>query len=575
MSKILAIELENFQSITERVRIDLKPITLLYGPNSAGKSAVFDALTLVRTLLYPKQFNHEIAQGMAERWARRAVNNRISDIQIAIEIPFELWPTYEIFDAKNWPDGRARESQIDVFYDDNDDSHPLIGSIVRIELSIRNARYLSELKCIVCGHSIVTLSRSDPEGTGGEAGTATDDTVRDVGFRYLTLLSEASIELPIFGLDHEGVRGITITKNGGEKALVAEVTTESLSIKDILPALSGEDSYRATSQLCRYASDIMFYFGTYLYWHGYGEEIVRAERSTPESDEVFALVAPGLNRFRSRYHESKTNSVCSFIAEKTKIGAQYLRIAESAHAQFVLSAIGDECWDVSAARDLLESKKFSLGGFEWGNFANKSEGINRLNLHLGKSLFLEKIYSLYCESTLLVPLDLRDHEPDAIDLISQPAIVRLLLKDGEGTVLEFKDVGSGIPYVIPVIFAACTSRFAQIQQPELHLHPALQSSIADVFVEEFNHDPRRQFLIETHSEHVLLRLLRRIRDTTSGKCLNKELALLSEHVGVYYFDPQVSGGTVVSRQEVTPLGDFMHDWPRGFFAERDEDLYGE
>jgi DNA repair exonuclease SbcCD ATPase subunit len=47
MSKIIAIELENFQAIEKRSRIEFKPITLLYGPNSAGKSAVFDAIELI------------------------------------------------------------------------------------------------------------------------------------------------------------------------------------------------------------------------------------------------------------------------------------------------------------------------------------------------------------------------------------------------------------------------------------------------------------------------------------------------------------------------------------------------
>jgi predicted ATPase len=43
MTQITAIEMENFQSIERRTRIELRPITLLYGPNSAGKSTVFDA----------------------------------------------------------------------------------------------------------------------------------------------------------------------------------------------------------------------------------------------------------------------------------------------------------------------------------------------------------------------------------------------------------------------------------------------------------------------------------------------------------------------------------------------------
>mgnify|MGYP003338713161 CR=1 FL=1 len=61
MAQITAIELENFQSIERRTRIELKPITLLFGPNSAGKSAIFDALDLLRVLLDPNEFDENRA----------------------------------------------------------------------------------------------------------------------------------------------------------------------------------------------------------------------------------------------------------------------------------------------------------------------------------------------------------------------------------------------------------------------------------------------------------------------------------------------------------------------------------
>jgi len=79
-----------------------------------------------------------------------------------------------------------------------------------------------------------------------------------------------------------------------------------------------------------------------------------------------------------------------------------------------------------------------------------------------------------------------------------------------------------------------------------------------------------QTIIETHSEHLLLRLLRRIRRTEQRK--EGGFQLLPENVAVYYFDPQVNGESIVTRQFITPLGDFYNDWPRGFFADRDQDL---
>src|ERR1700739_2604898 len=48
---ITAIEIENFKGVAERVRVALKPITLLFGPNSGGKSTVLHAIHYAREVL--------------------------------------------------------------------------------------------------------------------------------------------------------------------------------------------------------------------------------------------------------------------------------------------------------------------------------------------------------------------------------------------------------------------------------------------------------------------------------------------------------------------------------------------
>jgi predicted ATPase len=173
----------------------------------------------------------------------------------------------------------------------------------------------------------------------------------------------------------------------------------------------------------------------------------------------------------------------------------------------------------------------------------------------------------------MVPIDLNEEYPSDYYSLAQPAAVRLFLEDGESRKTEFEDVGSGVPFVLSVLCAAVVGGLAKIQQPELHLHPALQSSIADVFIEEIISNSNKQFIIETHSEHLLLRLLRRIRDTENSVSTSIDLPLKPSDIAIYYFDPQVNGGTIVTRQLVTPLGDFYNDWPKGFFAERDGDLF--
>ena len=51
MVKLKGLFLSNFQSIKFPTYIKLAPITLLYGPNSSGKSAIFDALKWIKALI--------------------------------------------------------------------------------------------------------------------------------------------------------------------------------------------------------------------------------------------------------------------------------------------------------------------------------------------------------------------------------------------------------------------------------------------------------------------------------------------------------------------------------------------
>jgi predicted ATPase len=86
------------------------------------------------------------------------------------------------------------------------------------------------------------------------------------------------------------------------------------------------------------------------------------------------------------------------------------------------------------------------------------------------------------------------------------------------TGLNLKDMGSGAAQVLPVLIEALTARSESlviIEQPELHLHPEAQAVLADFFVDMVARGIR--FLIETHSEHFLLRWQRRIAETSLEK----------------------------------------------------------
>lgn len=88
------------------------------------------------------------------------------------------------------------------------------------------------------------------------------------------------------------------------------------------------------------------------------------------------------------------------------------------------------------------------------------------------------------------------------------------------TRVSFEDVGVGLSQVLPVLQAlsyleqsADTSfKIALIEQPELHLHPAMQAELADLMVNVVKANPNAQLIAETHSEAILLRTQKLIRD---------------------------------------------------------------
>jgi hypothetical protein len=336
------------------------------------------------------------------------------------------------------------------------------------------------------------------------------------------------------------------------------LNTKIQELRSINPSLDAYESHFA-----EIVSDLIFYFGTLL-----GKifrdstPLVKADRRVPTPNESLFVVDINLGGWWDTTDPYASSSPARLLKDQFQLkDPHYSLIAHSAHISLLLKTVHHDEWGDTHAANYIEEIR------------SKSIYIDCINEHLEKHLFKEKLYKIECESTLMVPIDLKEEDPWGYYTLAQPAAVRILLRDGENRKLDLQDVGSGIPFVLPVLYAAVSGTLARAQQPELHLHPALQSDLADVFLSEVVKNKHKTFVIETHSEHLLLRLLRRIRDTEKATPSSLELPLTPKDVAIYYFDPQVEGTTFVVKQAVTPLGDFYNDWPRGFFSERDGDLF--
>lgn len=136
------------------------------------------------------------------------------------------------------------------------------------------------------------------------------------------------------------------------------------------------------------------------------------------------------------------------------------------------------------------------------------------------------------------------------------------------TTMRLVDVGMGISQILGILFAAFRSpqpKMLTVQQPELHLHPHAQGHFADLMIKVIEEEIAgpSQWIVETHSEAMISRIQRRVRD---GR-------LSPDEVSVLYVEATPSGSEI-RELRLNEAGDFLDEWPGGFFEESYRDAVG-
>ncbi len=161
---------------------------------------------------------------------------------------------------------------------------------------------------------------------------------------------------------------------------------------------------------------------------------------------------------------------------------------------------------------------------------------------------------------------------DMVDLGVCGTKIRAVIVDKNGGFkLPLSSVGYGISQILPIVISLCTSGGTYcIEQPELHLHPRMQANLADFFATTSFTTPaggkpvRPNLVIETHSESLITRLQRRIRE-----------GVVDPHDVVVLYVGQIEGrGSVIERLRIDDDGDFIDEWPGGFFEDGFDDVFG-
>ncbi len=131
-----------------------------------------------------------------------------------------------------------------------------------------------------------------------------------------------------------------------------------------------------------------------------------------------------------------------------------------------------------------------------------------------------------------------------------------------GTEVGLTDVGFGVSQILPVLilcYYADEGSILVLEQPEAHLHPKAQSELADVLIDVVK-NRNIQIILESHSEHLLLRLMRRIAEE---KISMNDTALYFCHIN--------NGTSEIERLNMDEYGN-IRNWPQDFFGDSTGEL---
>ena len=126
---------------------------------------------------------------------------------------------------------------------------------------------------------------------------------------------------------------------------------------------------------------------------------------------------------------------------------------------------------------------------------------------------------------------------------------------------DLTHVGVGVSQILPILvmcFLAGKGDSIILEQPELHLHPKVQTRLADFFVSINALD--KQCILETHSEYLINRLRYLVAKTDEDKIAKDTMI---------YFVEKEDGHSIYRSITINKYG-VIDDWPKGFFDESED-----
>ena len=606
--RITAVEIENFKGIARNVRIELKPITLLFGGNSAGKSTILHALCYAHEILRCENVDaHEISAG-GHTVDLGGFENIVHahDLRRTIKLRFEL-------DLRGW---RGPSRQLLRQYREFPDFSDVQSGWVTLETSYDEDLRRPKLDAYEVGVNGQLIGRLE---------TTVRSEVRPA-HTGVELLANLAHPLLNCG-DTKGVpaapRGAARVREARESGLDGRQYTRwtALYRSSPMPSWAWDEpifikaahrsevsSHTTSDETQALLSGLLVGVGKWLRDELNGMRHVGPVRDVEGTDVWNTLLnweASDTDRVPERY--PLVEEVSGWLERKDRLDTGYalrmqpvvelrgepvlVPLMRQYHGLRTEFGNADGIVDVDAlarkmAAYVIENRDPVPDGIP-ETVEEVERRIKSGDEKIGVSVGGRQYPDL---AALVAKIEERRFTVAELNELSAAVSAartrqELQLFDNKKRVLvRIQDVGVGISQVLPVLVAALDPNrpgITAIEQPELHVHPRIQVELGDLFAAALVHpvdrSPRPEsaaeqpirpdiFLIETHSEHLLLRIMRRMRQTCDGTLPDDAPRLRPEDVAVFYVEPD-GAETLVREMPLNERGELVEAWPGGFFEE--------
>lgn len=552
---ITSIELQNFKGISDRVRIDLRPLTLLFGPNSAGKSTFLQSLVYLREVLntYNIDSDRTEAGGTAVDLGGFSTLVHQHDLQRKVRIAVAFQRDLDSL-------SELERHELKKVTEVKDGKAIIPFQFWKIEFEFA---YDTSLQApTVSGINI---------GTNGGAVCSLSPDLNENG-ASIDILGGTSHPIFATSSDSDEIIDWERSQEDETSANAPKEEKPALNFVQVYDEVFGNGTVPISSRVGA-LPDInvpLTYRDKDVYWtslqtgEGYKPSL---SSDWPEDlqisyDEVTQMLTRAVLEPLRALRET-LNSLL-YLGPLREIPERNYQTPRTRDARRWATGLG--AWDVL----------HQYGNSFTNDVSSWLHDADRLNTNY--SLKVDTFKELPLDHELLIAIEKGSLYDDFENVAEEFRNLKerreiFLIDQNTGSKLVPRDIGTGISQVLPVVVAALQGDLSlvAIEQPELHIHPAMQVALGDLLLQEIR-DGRKQFLIETHSEHLMLRILRRVREANENQQPWDAIGARVGDISVVYVESD--GNQVkVHQLQITKDGDFQGRWPKGFFDERAKELF--